>query len=74
MKKVTYYTIDGDNNTFKTLRDAKHHIYVAYTAREAVKYLTGATITKVSGDNILTITPVQVSDEGRVTYGKTRRF
>ena len=72
--KNNHYRIDGDNNVFNTLRDAKRHIYVAYTAREAVKYLTGATIMKISGDDIRTLTPINVSDEGRVTYGKTRRF
>lgn len=34
MARKSTYRIDGDNNMFATLREAKHHIYVAYTARE----------------------------------------
>lgn len=72
MKKI--YQIDGDNNRFNTLRDAKHHIYVAYTAREAVKYLTGAVIACVRGEHVHTLTPIMVSNEGRVSFGRTKKF
>ena len=74
MARKSTYRIDGDNNLFATLREAKHHIYVAYTAREAVKYLTGAVIACVRGEHVHTLTPIMVSDEGRVSYGRTRKL
>lgn len=74
MAKNSIYRIDGDNNTFGTLREAKHYIHVAYTAREAVKYLTGAVIALVRNEEMVTITPVLVTDEGRVSFGKTKKF
>lgn len=74
MARKSTYRIDGDNNMFDTLREAKHHIYVAYTAREAVKYLTGAVIALVRDEEMVTITPVLVTDDGRVSFGRTKKF
>ena len=42
--KISGYFIDGENNIFKTLSEAKYHIYIAYTKNERVKYLNEACI------------------------------
>ncbi len=72
MKK--YYQIDGDNNLFATLRDAKHHIYVAYTERERVKYLQGCYISCVRNEEVVSVTPIHIDAEGGYSFGKTRRY
>lgn len=34
-----YWKIEGVNEIFRTLQDAKYHIYVGYTPQEVRKYL-----------------------------------
>lgn len=70
----TYYIIDGNNNVFSTLRDAKFHIWCAYTAKERIKYLQDATICKVHNDEIVSYTPIRIDEDGNVTYGKTKKW
>ena len=38
------YTIDGCNEMFLTLQEAKKHIWLAYTPKECIKELTGTCI------------------------------
>lgn len=66
-----YYQIDGDNNMFATLREAKHHVYVAYTERERVKYLRGSNIVCVRDGEVRTVTPINIDNEGRYSFGRT---
>lgn len=70
---MKYYRIDGDNNTFPTLKDAKHHCWLAYTPRERRKYLNGSEIYQVRGDEVTSTTPIRVDDDGNLTYGRTVR-
>ena len=70
----TYYQIDGDNNHFPTLREAKHHVYIAYTERERLKYLQGCNICGVAREEITTITPIIIDEAGGYRFGKTRKF
>lgn len=70
----TYYQIDGDNNTFPTLRDAKWHCIIAYTPKERLRYLNDTCITKVVKDEVATYTPVRVSEGGKLSYGRTVKF
>ena len=69
-----YYSIDGDNNVFPTLREAKWHCEIAYTPRERVRYLNGTCITKVVNDETATYTPVKVSGSGSLSYGRTVKW
>lgn len=69
----TYYQIDGDNNQFRSLRSAKHHIWIAYTQKERLKYLNGSSIVKVVNDEAVTMTPIFVTADG-YSFGKTVRL
>ena len=64
------YRIDGDNNVFRTLRDAKYHVWIAYTPNERLKYLQGSYIVKFINDKASTLTPIIVNENG-YTFGKT---
>lgn len=69
--KKAYYIIDGVNEHFSTLRDAKQHIYAAYTERK--KRMLGGTMiikTNKSGD-ILTVTEIRI--DGKIREYK-RKF
>lgn len=70
---MTYYRIDGDNNVFSTLRDAKHHVWVAYTQNERRKYLSDACIYKIINDDVVTMTPINVTNDS-YSFGKTKRL
>lgn len=70
---MAYYQIDGDNNAFKTLRNAKHHVWLAFTQSERVKYLTNCSIYKIVGERIVTETPILVTNDG-YSFGKTKRL
>lgn len=65
-----YYQIDGDNNIFRTLKEAKYHVWIAYTQKERVKYLSDTYITKVVGEEVVTITKIKVNNES-YSFGKT---
>lgn len=69
-----YYIIDGVNGVFSTLNEAKYHIWVAYTAKERVKFLGNTTILKIHNEEAITYTSVKINEEGNVTYGKTKRY
>ena len=66
-----YYSIDGDNNVFPTLREAKWHCSFAYTPRERVRYLQDTCITKVVKDEVVSYTRIKVSESGALSYGRT---
>lgn len=72
--KANYYRIDGVNEMFKTLFDAKHHVYVAYTANERIKYLHGTSITHVVGDDVVSITPIKIDENGGYSFGRTVKY
>lgn len=74
MKANTYYQIDGVNEIFTTLKDAKFHIYVAYTDKERAKYLPSSNITKVVNQQAVTYTPVIVEDNGKYKFGRTIKY
>lgn len=68
-----YYLIDGDNNRFRSLREAKHHVWVAYTQEERVKYLSDGVIMRVLNEEVVTITPIIVTDK-KYSFGKTKKI
>lgn len=69
---MTMYKIDGDNNAFRSLRSAKHHVWVAYTQEERMKYLRDSYISRIEKDNVVTMTPIIVTIDG-YSFGKTIR-
>lgn len=72
--KKKYYQIDGVNEVFNTLKNAKWHIYVSYTDKERAKYLRDANICKVVNGETSTVTPIIVSDNGKYKFGKTVKY
>lgn len=72
MNMKTCYRIDGDDNQFRSLRAAKHHIWIAYTDKERLE-LNGSSIVKVVNDEVVTMTPIFVTSDG-YSFGKTVRL
>lgn len=69
-----YYQIDGVNELFATLKDAKYYIYVAFTDKERAKYLPSSKITKIVNEQAVTYTPVIVDDNGKYKFGRTIKY
>lgn len=69
---MTKYQIDGDNNTFRSLRAAKNHVWMAYTQEERLKYLIDTDIVRIVNDEVVTRTPIIVTTDG-YSFGKTIR-
>lgn len=70
--KTTHYCIDGVNEMFRSLADAKHHVSIAYTQRERRMYLRGCMICKVVNEEVVSVTPIIVEDDS-YKFGKTVR-
>lgn len=58
----SYWRIEGVNDTFRTLEDAKDYIATAYTVREASR-LNGCSITHFAGEEI--VSEVRISADGQ---------
>lgn len=67
----TFYQIDGVNEEFRTLQAAKHHVYIAYTDEERIKYLSGTSITKICNEEAVTMTPINIDRFGNYSFGRT---
>lgn len=67
------YRIDGENQVFDTLKDAKHHVFVAYTQQERIKYLMGGCIYGIRNDEYVTATAIIVGRDG-CRFGKTEKI
>lgn len=67
---MTRYQIYGDNNTFRSLRAAKHHVWCAYTQEERLKFLKDSFIVRIENDEVVTRTPIIVTTDG-YSFGKT---
>lgn len=65
------YRVDSENQVFRTLKDAKHHVFVAYTQRERIKYLMGGYIYGIRNDEYVTETPIIIDSNG-YRFGKTK--
>lgn len=69
-----YYQIDGENEQFKILHDAKHHVWIAYTPKERIRELTGTCINHVRNGDVVSITPIYVDENGSYSFGRTIKF
>lgn len=65
--------IDGCNESFATLSDAKWHCMVAYTDSERSRYLDGACIVHIEKGKVVSVVEVIVSD-GKVKFSKPTRL
>ena len=76
--RADYYMIDGVNDVFESLRDAKYHIYFAYTPNERIRYF-GDDCSYICGVNakseeIVTTTLIKVDHKGREAFGRTTKY
>lgn len=69
MKRI--YKIEGCNETFSTLKEVKEAINDYFTPNERIKYLYGTNIACYVGNELISLTPVVVLENGGVKYGKT---
>lgn len=67
---MTKYQISGDKNVFRSLRAAKHHVFLAYTQEERIKYLNNTDIIRYENDMVVTRTRIYVTTDG-YSFGKT---
>lgn len=65
-----YWNIECDTNEFATLKEAKKHIWLAYTDKER-KQLDNETITHVVNGVVVGLVVIYVNDEGKATYSST---
>lgn len=68
-----YYVFPLFTKSFSSLEDAKWNIKIAFTRREALKYLHNEEIHHYVGDRLHSITSVLVDEFGNISFGKTRR-
>ena len=69
-----YWMIDGNNNVFRTLKDAKNYIWIAYTPNECKKYLNGNNICHVVNDEVTTVVEISVNESGKISFTKPRKL
>lgn len=62
------YTIDGCNEMFLTLQEAKKHIWLAYTPKECIKELTDTCIVGWKDGEVHSLTAIRVNKNGKVSY------
>lgn len=76
-RKAVQYRIDGENEAFDTLKDAKYHIWFAYTDNERIRYF-GKEPSYILGidreGEIVSITEIKVNNKGKESFGKTMRY
>lgn len=69
------YTIEGQNQAFKSLSDAKYHASHNDTPNEHIRFYREPTyIIGRRGDNIVSLTLIKVDDKGNVTFGRTEKY
>ena len=70
---MTKYQIEGDDNVIRSLRAAKHHVFLAYTQEERIKNLNNREIIRFENDVAVTRTRIYVTTDG-YSFGKTIRL
>lgn len=72
--KNNYWTIDGINEVFESLKDAKWHVEIAFTNNERVKYLTNAYISHIVNDEVVSNVKINIDSDGNFKFGRTEKF
>lgn len=68
--KKSFWTIDGINETFESLNDAKWHVEIAFTPGERMKYLRNTSISHIVNDERVSTVSVKIDDEGKFGFGR----
>lgn len=72
--KNNYWTIDGINEVFESLKDAKWHVEIAFTNNERVKYLTNTSISHIVNDEVVSTVKINIDSDGNFKFGRTEKF
>ena len=73
MSSKSKYYVTFFNTPFNSLEDAKWHVKISFTVKEAKKFLANAheMIYHYIGDRMISETPINVDEEGNITFGRT---
>lgn len=69
-QRKNYWAIDGDNNIFDTLSEAKYHCDIAYTPKERIKYLNNTEIYQIKNGELHSIVTIHTDDNGNLSFSK----
>lgn len=72
--KNNYWTIDGINEVFESLKDAKWHVEIAFTNNERVKYLTNTSISHIVNDEVVSTVKINIDSDGNFKFGRIEKF
>lgn len=72
--KSNYWTIDGCNDAFKTLDDAKYHCEIAYTEHERIKYLRNCEIIHVVNEEVVSSVTIKLTEDGKLSFGRIKKL
>lgn len=68
--KKNFWTIDGINEIFESLSDAKWHVEIAFTPSERMKYLRNTNINHIVNGECVSTVSVKINDNGKFGFGK----
>lgn len=69
--RARYYLIEGVNEKFENLRDAKYHFHF-YTEKEKEAKVGGSILGMSSSGEIITVTRINGVKKGRMIFGETK--
>ena len=72
--KNNFWTLDGANEAFETLNDAKWHVEIAYTPAERMKYLRNARISHIVNGECVSTVAVKIDDNGNFKFGRIEKY
>lgn len=72
-QRKNYWAIDGDNNIFDTLSEAKYHCDIAYTPKERIKYLNNTEIYQIKNNELYSTVTIHTDDEGNLSFSKPNK-
>lgn len=72
--KNNYWTIDGINEVFESLKDAKWHVEIAFTNNERVKWLTNTSISHIVNGEVVSTVKISIDSDGNFKFGRIEKF
>ena len=72
-QRKNYWAIDGVNEYFNTLSDAKYHCEIAYTPNERLKYLDNSEIYQIKDGELHSTVTIHTDDEGNLSFSKPHK-
>ena len=69
-QRKNYWAIDGVNECFNTLSEAKYYCDIAYTPKERIKYLNNTEICHFKNNELCSTVIIHTDDEGNLSYSQ----